>query len=133
MQVFEAFAVLFKFHGLFSINDFYNKVQHCKVTPALWAMVFLDKIHYAYGPGTDGKPRIDTEDIDPVALTVRGLVPKSGTPVHEPTNAARQLFGEIMVAHTQAQAGEKARWNGVISPQTVAVELGKRKGKGGAS
>lgn len=132
-HVFDAFGMLFRFHGLFGITDFFNKVQHCKTSPATWAMVFLDKVHFAYKPGTDGKPRIDTEDVDPVALTVRGLVPKSGGSVHTPTEAARQFFGEIMVEHAKAEAGGRARWNGILTGPTIALELGRRKGKGKTS
>lgn len=129
-QVFEAFGTLFKFHSLFTVNDFINKVKHCKVAPAVWAMLFLDKVHHVYRRDADGKTLIDTEEADPVAMTVRGLAPKDGGPAHTPTEAARQLFAEVMAEHAKALAGETARWNGNLNGPTVAFELGRRKGKG---
>ena len=129
-HVFEAFMPLLVFHAIMTLEAFFDRVKHCRTTPANWIMLFMDKIHAVYRD-RDGTTLMDDGETDPVAMTVAGLLPKRGKPVHHPTDAARQLFAEIMMEFDKAQKGGKSRWAGKMSAPTITLELGRRKGKGG--
>jgi hypothetical protein len=64
-------------------------------------------------------------------MTVAGLVPKKGGHLHQPTEAARQLFLEIMLDYAKLQQGERSRWASCMSPLSITIELDRRKGKAG--
>lgn len=128
-QVFEAFMPLLVFHAIMTLEAFYDRVKHCKTTPANWIMLFMDKVHAVYRD-RDGTTLMDDGETDPVAMTVAGLLPKGNRTVHHPTDAARQLFAEIMIEYGKAEKGGKSRWAGKISAPAITLELGRRKGKG---
>jgi hypothetical protein len=106
-------------------------VKHCNVTPAQWMMLFLDKIHAVCRDRGGGTTLIDGEDADPVAMTVAGLTPRKGKHRHCPTEAARQLFVEVMIDYARANNGEKSKWAGRMSAPAITLELDRRKGKAG--
>jgi hypothetical protein len=128
--VFEAFMPLLKFHGIYSMEAFHHRVKHCKTTPSRWVMLFLDKVHAIYRD-RGGTTLLEDDDADPVAMTVAGLVPKKGGHLHQPTEAARQLFLEVMLDYAKAQKGERSRWAGCLSAPSITLELDRRKGKAG--
>lgn len=128
-EVFEAFMPLLNFHAILTLEAFYDRIKHCRTTPANWIMLFLDKIHAVYRD-RDGSTLLD-DDADPVAMTVAGLVPKKGGTKHHPTDAARQLFVEIMMDYGKGLKGEKSRWAGRVSASAITLELTRRKGKAG--
>jgi hypothetical protein len=130
-QVYEAFLPLLSFHSVFSLEAFYSRVRHCKVTPAEWMMLFLDKIHAVYRDRGGGTTLIDGDEADPVAMTVAGLAPRKDKRRHQPTEAARQLFVEVMLDYIKANKGEKSKWAGRMSAPAITLELGRRKGKAG--
>ncbi len=129
-EVYEAFLPLLVTHTIITLESFYERVRHCRTTPSRWTMLFLDKIHAIYRD-RNGKTLLDVEDADPVGMTVAGLLPKNGQPQHSPTEAARQLFVEVMMDHEKTKNGGKSRWAGRMSGPTIALELDRRKGKAG--
>jgi hypothetical protein len=130
-QVYEAFLPLLIFHSILTLEAFFDRVKHSKTTPAQWMMLFLDKIHAVYRDRGGGTTLLDDDDADPVAMTIAGLVPKKGGRRHYPTEAARQLFVEIMIDHDKADKGGKSRWAGRMSAPAITLELNRRKGKAG--
>ncbi len=50
---------------------------------------------------------------------------------HSPTEAARQLFLEIMLDCQRQKEGQPSRWKGCVSGNFLAYELDIRKGKAG--
>ena len=129
-EVFEVFMPLLAFHSVLTLESFYERVKHCRTTPAQWMMLFLDKVQAVYRD-RDGTTLIDTEDADPVAMTMAGLLPNKNRRQHHPTDAARQLFVEIMIDYDRANNGGKAKWLGRISAPAITLELERRKGKAG--
>ena len=129
--VYEAFLPLLIVHSILTLEAFYERVKHCKTTPAQWIMLFLDKIHAVYRDRGGGTTLLDGDDADPVAMTVAGLAPRKGKTRHQPTEAARQLFLEIMIDHDKAGKGGKSRWAGRMSAPAITLELDRRKGKTG--
>lgn len=127
-EVFLGFETIFKFHGIHAPYDLQRRVEHCRVTPARWTMLFLDKIDAAYRDH-GGATLADATDADPVGMTVSGFLPKSGGPVHTPTDSARGFFIEAMQDGVLARSGQKSRYKGNITVSTVVLELGRRKGK----
>lgn len=81
-------------------------------------MLFLDKIHAVYR-NRNGKTLLDEQEADPVGMTIAGLLPKKGAVKHVPTEAARQLFLEIMLDHEQAKTGNTSRWECRISGPSI--------------
>lgn len=128
-EVFDALEKPLRFHGILSPHELGARVKHCQVDPAYWAMLFLDKLDAGYRI-RDGTCLVESEDADPIAMTIGGLRPKSGGQKHAPTDAARGFFAEIMQERAKAKVGLHARWNGNLTGPAVAVELGRRKGKG---
>ena len=129
-EVYEAFLPLLVTHTILTLESFYERVKHCRTTPSRWIMLFLDKIHAIYRD-RNGKTLLDVEDADPVGMTVVGLLPRNGQPQHSPTEAARQLFLEVMMDHNKTKDGGKSRWAGRMSGPAIALELDRRKGKAG--
>ena len=129
-EVYEAFMPLLSYHSILSLESFYDRVKHCKTTPAQWLMLFLDKVHAVYRK-RGGSTLADANDADPVGMTVAGFLPRKGGKLHHPTDAARQLFLEIMRDYAKFISGEKSRWNGKMSAVTITLELDRRKGKAG--
>ncbi len=130
-QVYEAFLPLLSFHSVFSLEAFYSRVSHCQTTPAQWIMLFLDKIHAVYRDRGGGTTLLSDEEADPVAMTVAGLIPRKDKRRHQPTEAARQLFVEVMLDYARANKGEKSKWTGRMSAPAITLELDRRKGKAG--
>ena len=130
-QVFLPFASMFRMNGVPHSGDLSRLVKNAQVSPARWAMLFMDKIAYAYGK-EDGKVRLDVQDIDPVALTAAGFRPKSGKRVQLPTESACGLFKEIFIDVVFDTEGRGKRWRIITGPGLTA-ELQKRKGKNGAA
>ena len=130
-QVYEAFLPILSFHSVLTLESFYNRVRHCKTTPAHWMMLFLDKVHAIYRDRGGGTTLLDDEEADPVAMTVAGLMPKTGGRRHQPTEAAKQLFIEVMNDYVRASKGEKSKWAGRMTAPTITLELNRRKGKAG--
>ena len=126
-DVFDVFKNLLCFHGIYLLQQLHDRVKHCRVSPALWMMLFLDKVHAVYRE-REGGPLIESEDADPVAMTVAGLRPKKGAPTHTHTDAAMTLFVEIMVDYEQSKAGGRSRWQNLMSGPSITHELEKRKG-----
>ncbi len=130
-QVFEAFKTMFRMNGVSDHVEFQRLMSNAGVTPARWAMLFMDKIAYAYGK-EDGRIRLDLRDINPVALTAAGFRPKRGGKQQEPTGSARGLFKEIFVDVTCDPEGRGKRWR-IITGEGIARELEKRKGRHGGA
>ncbi len=127
-EVFDAFRLVLVFHGIATMNQFYARVKHCRVSPAEWLMLYLDKVHAVYRD-RDGTTWLESRNADPVAMTVAALNPKPGIGQrHAPSNAARDLFMEIMRDSLLEQAGGKPRWQGKLSGPALALELSRRKG-----
>lgn len=127
-EVFSAFETLFKFQGLHGPYDLMRRADHCKVDPARWTMLFLDKVDIAYRDN-NGVTLVDSEDADPVGMTISGFRPGPGKQEHTPTEAARGFFIEIMQDTALAAAGMTSRYKRVITPSLVTMELSRRKGK----
>ena len=127
-EVFLAFEMLFKFHGIHKPYDLQRRASHCNVTPSRWTMVFLDKIDVSYRE-IDGVTLVDSKDADPVGMTVSGLRPFPGKEVHTPTEAARGFFIEAMQDSALMAAGMKPRNSHNITAGVVTLELSRRKGK----
>ncbi len=64
-------------------------------------------------------------------MTVAGLIPRKDKRRHQPTEAARQLFVEVMLDYARANKGEKSKWTGRMSAPAITLELDRRKGKAG--
>lgn len=126
-EVFEAFLPVLAFHGITVQSQFHTRIRHCRVSPAEWLMVYLDKVHAVYRD-RNGKTLLDN-DADPVAMTVAALVPKKGGKPHRPSDAARNLFMEIMVDAALTANGGTSRWSSKTSGPALALELSRRKGK----
>jgi hypothetical protein len=129
LEVFEAFKPVFVFHSLVTLQSFYFRCARCDCTPAWWTMIYMDKVHAVYRERPDGKPWLE-EGADPVALTMAATLPSYGRR-HSPTEAARQLFLEIMIDYQRNRNGESSRWAGCITGSFIAKELDLRKGKAG--
>lgn len=128
-DVFQAFKTPLAFHGIRSCHELASRAKHCRVTPATWLMLFLDKLHVAYRE-REGGTLIDTEQADPVAMTISGFAPSDGRTRHNPTNAARSFFREVIAAFGDYAAGRgDSKWNGNLSGPRVALELERRKGR----
>lgn len=127
-EVFKAFESLFKFHGIHKPYDLQRRARHCDATPSHWTMVFLDKIDVSYRE-VDGVTRVDSENADPVGMTVSGLRPGPGKPVHTPSEAARGFFIETMQDSAIALAGGTPRSTRNVTAGVVTLELSRRKGK----
>lgn len=126
-EVFDAFRPILAFHGIVTMNQFHARVKHCRTSPADWLMLYLDKVHAVYRD-RGGTTWLEGGDADPVAMTVAALNPKAGAKRHAPSNAARELFMEIMLDLSLARAGAMPRWQGKTSGPTLALELSRRKG-----
>lgn len=129
-EIFEAFRPILSFHGILTQSQFQARIRHCRVAPAEWLMLYLDKVHAVYRE-RDGGAWLENSETDPVAMTVAGLRPKDGAKRHFPSDAARGLFMEIMMDSALEQAGVKSRRQGRVTGQALALELGRRKGDRG--
>lgn len=129
-DVFDVFKNLLCFHGIYLLQQLHDRVKHCQVTPAEWMMLFLDKVHAVYRD-RDGGPLIESENADPVAMAVAGLRPKKEDARHTHTDAAMNLFVEVMVDYEQSKAGGRSRWQSLLSGPSITHELEKRKGSKG--
>ena len=117
-HVFGVFRDVFIENGIASALDLSVKARKCRVSPCRWTMLFFDKLQYA---------AMD-EDLEPVAMTMAGFLPKSGGKQHSPTDASGALFREAFVDLVGNGATRGERWKGMDSG-LVAAELLKRKGK----
>lgn len=129
VEIYGAFRNVFIFHSLPTVQALYLRCTKCDCTPAWWTMVFMDKTHAVYRVRPDGKPWLEN-GADPVAMTMAAILPSYGRR-HSPTEAARQLFIEIMVDYHRHLKGEQSRWVGSVTGQLIAKELDLRKGKAG--
>lgn len=129
-MVFEAFMPILVMHGILTLESFFARVKRANVTPAAWMMLYVDKIHAVYRERA-GSTMLDTEDADPVGMTMAGLIPREGRRRHHPTEAARLLFIEIMMDFQKNNETGRSKWAGRISGPAIALELGRRKGKAG--
>jgi hypothetical protein len=129
LDVFTAFRPVLIFHSVATVNSFYYRCTRCGCTPAEWTTMYMDKVHAVYRDRPEGKPWLE-DGADPVALTMAALLPAYGRR-HSPTEAARQLFLEIMVDFMRQKNGEPSRWKGCVSGNFIARELGVRKGRAG--
>ncbi len=121
-HLFVVFRDLYLENGVNRATDLSVKARKCGVTPAMWTMLFLDKLHYAYGT-VDGETRIKADGTDPVALTMSGFKGKQ-----TPTESAGVLFREIFVDKVGNPLTRGARW-AVLSGEIIAEEMARRKGK----
>lgn len=128
--VFEAFMKLLVVHGILTLESFYERVKRCNVSPAAWMMLFLDKVHAVYRD-RNGTTLLESEEADPVAMTMAGLMPNQTRRRHYQTEAARLLFTEIMMDYMKNLDGGKPKWQCRISGPSIALELDRRKGKAG--
>ncbi len=128
--VFEAFMPVLVMHGILTLESFYERVRRAKVSPAAWMMLYLDKLHAVYRDRQGGN-LLDSEDADPVGMTMAGLMPREGRRRHYPTEAARMLFVEIMMDFQKDMQGGRSKWAGRISGPGITLELNRRKGKAG--
>jgi hypothetical protein len=129
LQIYEAFRPVFVFHSLATLESFYFRCAKCGCTPAWWTMVYLDKVHAVYRSRPAGNVWLE-DGADPVAMTMAAILPSYGRR-HAPSEAARQLFLEIMVDWQHDRNGEKSRWAGRVTGGFIAKELDLRKGKAG--
>jgi len=129
LEVYEAFRPVLMFHSMVSLQTFYFRCSRCACTPAWWIMVFMDKVHAVYRERPEGKPWLEN-GADPVAMTMAATLPSYGRK-HTPTEAARQLFLEIMIDYKRFKNGETSRWSGSVTGNLIAKELDLRKGKAG--
>ncbi len=129
LDVFTAFKPVFVFHSIATLNSFYYRCTRCKSTPAWWTMVYMDKVHAVYRTRREGQAWLE-DGADPVALTMAALLPSYGRR-HSPTEAARQLFLEIMIDSQRQKDGHPSRWKGCVSGNFITHELDIRKGKAG--
>ncbi len=127
-QVFHPFYSMFSLNGVRDARDFQRLVNNAKVCPARWAMLFIDKVAYAYGKDDSGKIRLDEQRIDPVALTAAGFRPREGGRSQSPTESASGLFKEVFIDKTYDLLGRGKRWKDFYG-EGIAHELEKRKGK----
>ncbi len=130
-HVFPPFASMFRMNGVPDSVDLLRLATNTKAPPARWAMLFMDKIAYAYGE-EDGKIRLDEQAVDPVALTVAGFRPKRGGRAQSPTESACGLFKEIFIDVVFDPEGRGKRWR-IITGEGIARELEKRKGGHGGA
>lgn len=89
-------------------------------------MIYLDKVHAVYGD-RDGKAWLE-EGADPVAMTMAAILSSYGRR-HTPSEAARQLFLEVMIDYQRKKNGGPARWSGNVSGNFITKELELRKVK----
>ncbi len=129
-DVFEAFMKILVMHGIMTLESFFERVKRSKVTPAAWMMLYLDKVHAVYRD-RNGMTMLETDDADPVGMTMAGLLPGKTRRRHYPTEAARLLFIEIMMDHMKHKDGGRPKWAGKISGPAITLELDRRKGKAG--
>lgn len=129
-EVFEAFRTILVMHGILTLESFYERVKRSQTTPAAWMMLYLDKIHAIFR-NRNGTTLYESEDADPVGMTMAGLIPNPARHKHDHTESARQLFVEIIMDYMKTKDGEKSKWAGRISGPSIALELDRRKGKMG--
>ena len=128
--VFDTFLPILVFHGITSMSQFTARVRHCRVKPAEWMMLYLDKIHAVYRD-RDGSTWYENGEADPVAMTVAALLEKEKAKRHQPSDAARGLFIEMMTARVLDPARFDTHWRGRTSGPALAIELSRRKGARG--
>lgn len=128
-EVYEVFIPLLVMHGIFSLEGFYARVKRSGVTPAEWMMLYLDKLQAVYRD-RNGTTLLD-DDADPVGMTMSGLSPGKNRRPHRPTEAARQLFLEIMMDSRNEAQGGKPKWRSRLSGPGITLELNRRKGRSG--
>jgi hypothetical protein len=129
-DVFDAFLPVLAFHGIVTMNQVHARVKHCRVNPAEWMMLYMDKIHAVYRD-RGGTTWLEEGEADPVAMTVAALAGTNGAKRHHPSDAARELFIEIMADRALAATGHKSRWSNKTSGHSLALELTRRKGARG--